>query len=132
MQRPNMACSHHVSARIDARTMRVDNGSRIKLAQGSSWLEASFFSFSACVDHGFSPLRKSCTCLSQAASLRMLLTLCRYGCNHSQRFKLVFYSMVKTVVAAVYALRRAGPTASMEDNQHAWMTAPCGWTTAQG
>ena len=36
MQRPNMACSHHVSARIDARTMRVDNGSRIKLAQGSS------------------------------------------------------------------------------------------------
>ena len=34
-----MACSHHVSARIDARTMRVDNGSRIKLAQGSSWLK---------------------------------------------------------------------------------------------
>ena len=46
MQRPNMACSHHVSARMDARTMRVDNGSRIKLAQGKS------FSFSACVDNG--------------------------------------------------------------------------------
>jgi len=30
---------------MDARTMRVDNGSRIKLAQGSSWLKASFFRF---------------------------------------------------------------------------------------
>ena len=45
MQRPNMAFSHHVSAHMDASTMRVGNGSRIKLAQGSSWLNANFLVF---------------------------------------------------------------------------------------
>ena len=37
------------------------------------------------------------TCLSQAASLLMLLTISRYGCNSSQKLKVVFYSMAKTI-----------------------------------
>ena len=144
MQRPN--CEHGKPSACSvptwhARTMSVPTWMLAPcgwaMAQGSSWLKdqagsMQIFSFSACVDNGFSPLRKYCTCLSQAASLLMLLTLCRYGCNNSQRFKIVFYSMVKTVVAAAYSTRRAGPTASMEDHQHAWMLAPCGWTMAQG
>ena len=37
----------------------------------------------------------------------MLLTICRYECNNSQRLNDVSYSMVTTIVVSVYARRRA-------------------------